>query len=263
MIEKSDDVVAVKKLEPGILRVNLHRPQQLNALSTAVLQKLLHIFEEAKHDASVKAILLTGEGKGFCAGADIKELVPLTGPSGLAFARFGQLVCLSLERLNKPSLAAIHGFALGGGCELAMAATLRIAAENTVFSQPEIQLGLIPGFGGTQRLTRLIGKGRALAMCLTGRRFTAAEALQWGFLNEVVTQENLLSRACSLLQELIQLSPVATQSILASIQQGCNMPLEEACELEAAHFALCCTYADKQEGVSAFLEKRAAKFSGE
>ena len=262
-MDNMNDIVKLMSPETGILQVTLNRPQQLNALSHEVLQRLSHIFDEAKQDTSVKAILLAGEGRAFCVGADIKQLAALNGPEGLAFARFGQAVFRKLELLGKPSLAAIQGYAFGGGCELAMSATLRIAANNTLFGQPEIKLGVIPGFGGTQRLSRLIGKGRALDICLTGRRFTAEEAFQWGLVNELTTPENLMSRAISLLKELVQLGPIAMQSILTVIHQGYDFSLEEAFELEAAHFGLCCTTADKKEGVNAFLEKRAAVFSGE
>lgn len=262
-MDNINDMVKVIPLEAGILQIKLNRPEQLNALSHEVLQQLAHIFEQAKNDKSVKAILLTGEGKAFCAGADIKQLAALNGPKGLAFSRFGQAVFRSLELLGKPSLAAINGFAFGGGCELAMAATLRIAANHAVFGQPEIKLGVIPGFGGTQRLARLIGKGRALDVCLTGRRFNAEEAFQWGLINEITTPENLLTRAQSLLKEFVQLSPIALQSIMTVIHQGYDLTLDEAFELEAAYFGLCCTTADKREGVDAFLEKRAAVFSGE
>lgn len=256
------DILKLTVLEAGILQISLNRPEQLNALSHEVLQRFSNLLQEIKHDSSVRAILLTGEGKGFCAGADIKQLASLTGADGLAFARFGQQVFRQLELVGKPSLAAIHGFAFGGGCELAMAATLRIAARETVFGQPEIKLGVIPGFGGTQRLSRLIGKGRALDICLTGRRFKAEEALQWGLLNEITSAEDLLPRATALLQDLVKLGPIALQSIMTVIDQGYNLSLEEACELEAAHFGLCCTTADKKEGVSAFIEKRTAIFSG-
>lgn len=261
-MEMINDIIKTSLPEPGILQISLNRPEQLNALSHEVLQRLSSITQELQHDSSVKAILLTGEGKGFCAGADIKQLVPLDGPSGLAFARFGQHVFHNLEILGKPSLAAIHGFAFGGGCELAMAATLRIAANNAVFGQPEIKLGVIPGFGGTQRLARLIGKGRALEMCLTGRRFKAEEALHWGFLNEITTPEDLIPRAIAILKELVQLGPVALQSTISVIHQGYDLTLEEAFEMEATHFGLCCTTADKREGVAAFLEKRPAVFGG-
>ena len=256
------DVVKVIPLEAGILQISLNRPEQLNALSREVMQHLSHLFQEIKQDAAVKAVMITGEGKGFCAGADIKQLAELNGTTGLEFARFGQHVFRQLELLGKPSLAAIHGFAFGGGCELAMAATLRLAANNAVFAQPEIKLGVIPGFGGTQRLARLIGKGRALEMCLTGRRFSAEEAWQWGLVNAITAPDQLFAQAKSLLQALTQQSAIALQSMLTVIHRGYDLPLEEALELEAAQFGLCCTTADKREGVNAFLEKRAAVFSG-
>lgn len=258
-----NDIVKVMSPETGILQIHLNRPKQLNALSHEVLKTLSRILEQAKHDKTVKAILLTGEGKGFCAGADITELAGLNGASGLEFARFGQAVMTQLETLGKPSLAAIQGFAFGGGCELAMSATLRIAVKGAVFGQPEIKLGVIPGFGGTQRLSRLIGKGRSLEICLTGRRFSAEEAYQWGLVNELTEADNLQSRAIALLKELVQLGPIALQSIISTINSGYDLALAEALELEAAHFGLCCNTQDKKEGVTAFLEKRAAQFSGE
>lgn len=261
-MEPLSDIVKTSTPVAGVLQITLNRPEQLNALSHAVLSRLSDIFQQAKHDPAVKAILLCGEGKAFCAGADITQLATLTGPQGVAFARFGQAVFRQLECLGKPSVAAIQGYAFGGGCELAMAATLRIAANNTQFGQPEIKLGVIPGFGGTQRLSRLVGKGRALELCLTGRRFTATEAQQWGLVNELTTPEELLARATHLLADLIKLSPIAMQSIMTTIDQGFNLSLEEALELEAVHFGLCCTTADKKEGVSAFLEKRTATFTG-
>lgn len=257
-----DDIVKLSYPEKGVLQITLNRPQQLNALSQEVLQKLMHIFREAKSNPEVRAILLAGEGKAFCAGADIKQLAALNGPQGLAFARYGQATFRALETLGKPSLAAIQGFAFGGGCELAMAATMRIASNNAVFGQPEIKLGVIPGFGGTQRLSRLIGKGRALEICLTGRRFSAEEAWKWGMVNELTTPEELLSRALIILKELVQLGPVAMQSIMTVIDQGYNLSLKEATELEAVHFGLCCTTADKEEGVNAFIEKRTPAFTG-
>lgn len=263
MKDSTKDIVKIITTEAGILQICLNRPDQLNALSHEVLQRLSQVFHDAKHDASVKAVLLTGEGKGFCAGADIKQLASLAdGQDGLKFARFGQAVFRSLELLGKPSLAAVHGFAFGGGCELAMAATMRLATNNTVFGQPEIKLGVIPGFGGTQRLSRLIGKGRALEICLTGRRFTAEEAFRWGLVNELTTSEDMLTRAEAILKDLIQLSPIALQSIMTVIDEGYDLTLDKALELEAAYFGLCCTTSDKREGVSAFLEKRTAVFGG-
>lgn len=262
-MENVNDCLKVSSPVSGILQIHLNRPKQLNALSHDVLKTFSQILEQAKHDCTVKAILLTGEGKGFCAGADIKELAALNGADGLKFASFGQAVMTQLETLGKPSLAAIHGFAFGGGCELAMAATLRIATAGTVFGQPEIKLGVIPGFGGTQRLSRLIGKGRALEICLTGRRFSAEEALQWGLLNALVTPEELQTRALAMLKEIAELGSIALASIMTTIHSGYDLSLDEAFALEAVHFGLCCTTHDKAEGVAAFLEKRTAVFSGE
>lgn len=262
-MDGKQNVVKATREQPGVLHLTLNRPEQLNALSQEVLHHLSQVFQEVKNDTTIKVILISGEGKAFCAGADIKQLASLTGASGLAFAEFGQRVFRELEMLGKPSIAAIHGFAFGGGCELAMAASLRLAANNTVFGQPEIKLGVIPGFGGTQRLARLIGKGRALDICLSGRRFTAEEAHHWGLVNELTTPENLLTRAKALAGELAQLGSVALQSILTTIHQGFDLSLEEALALEAAHFGLCCSTADKREGVNAFLEKRTAVFNGE
>lgn len=249
--------------QAGILHIKLNRPQQLNALSHDVLTELNAAFTTAKQDQSIRAILLSGEGKGFCAGADIKELQAINGAQGLAFAKFGQSVFRQLETLGKPSLAAIHGFAFGGGCELAMAATMRMAAENTQFGQPEIKLGVIPGFGGTQRLARLVGKGRALELCLTGRRFSAQEALQWGFLTMQTTAEKLEMDAINFLQQFTNTSAVAVNAIMSAIHEGYDLPYGEAEALEAAYFGICCQTADKQEGVTAFLEKRPAIFKGD
>jgi enoyl-CoA hydratase len=262
-MDNMNDIVKLSPLDAGVLQITLNRPEQLNSLSQAVLQRLSDIFQHAKQDRAVRAILLNGEGKAFCAGADIKQLAKLNGPEGLEFARFGQSVFRQLENLGKPSLAAVHGYAFGGGCELSMAATLRIATNNAVFGQPEIKLGVIPGFGGTQRLSRLIGKGRALDICLTGRRISADEALRWGLVTELTTPEALLERAKGLLKELAQLGAVALQSVIDVINHGYDLTLDEAQEMEAAHFALCCSTADKHEGVQAFLEKRPAVFSGE
>jgi len=250
-------------LDSGIFHISLNRPQQLNALSMEVLQQFISILGQVKLDKTIKSVLLTGEGKVFCAGADIKQLANMNGQHGLDFAHLGQTAFHHLELLGKPSLAAIHGVAFGGGCELAMAATLRIAAEHTIFGQPEIKLGVIPGFGGTQRLARLIGKGRALEVCLTGRNITADEAYHFGLVNEMVALDKLLERAKTLLSNLSQFSPVAMKSIMTVIHKGYDLSLDEAMELEAAYFGVCCSTADKREGVAAFLEKRAPVFSGE
>ena len=257
-----DNVLKITTPEPGILQISLNRPQQRNALNQNVLEALLSTFESAKTNPAVKAILLTGEGQAFCAGADIKELMDLDGPSGYAFAQYGQAVFHTLELLGKPSLAAIHGFAFGGGAELAMAATLRIATNTTQFGQPEIKLGVIPGFGGTQRLARLIGKGRALEICLTGRNFSAAQAYEWGFLNVITSENELLEQSMIILRQFISFPSQSMHSILTAVHHGYDLVLEDGFELEASHFGLCCTTRDKQEGVSAFLEKRVPVFRG-
>lgn len=257
-----DEFVKLSTPDNFILQINLNRPSQLNALNQELLKQLSHALENAKQDTAVKAILITGSERAFCAGADINELQSLNGNKGVTFACFGQAVFRQLELLGKPSLAAISGTAFGGGLELAMAATLRIATEQAVFAQPEIKLGVIPGFGGTKRLSRLIGLGRALDLCLTGKRIDADYALRIGLVNELATSDNLLPRALNILKELTQLSPLAMQSIMTVIDEGYNLPLEQALALEAAHFGLCCNTKDKQEGVSAFLEKRKASFTG-
>ena len=258
-----DNQQLTTQLESGILQIVLNRPQALNALSPELLQELHQTFIAARDNPAVKALLISGAGKAFCAGADINQLKILDGQSGVTFSKQGQAIFRMLEQMGKPSLAAISGFALGGGCELAMAATMRIAAETASFGQPEVKLGVIPGFGGTQRLARLVGKGRALDLCLTGRIIKSDEALLWGLVSEVVAQEKLLIRANEILQGLIKMGPVALKSVMTVIDHGYNLSLDDALLLEAAHFGLCCTTKDKQEGVDAFLEKRAAQFCGE
>lgn len=251
------------QLESGILQITLNRPEALNALSLDLMENFYQILLSAQQDVEIKAILITGEGKAFCAGADIHRLAKLNGPDGATFARHGQRIFRLLEQLGKPSLAAINGFALGGGCELAMAATMRIAATPALFGQPEVKLGVIPGFAGTQRLARLVGKGRALDLCLTGRIIKAEDALTWGLVSEVVAPEALLARAKAILLTLTQLAPFALKSVMNVIDNGYNLSFDDASELEAAHFGLCCATKDKQEGVKAFLEKRTAAFTGE
>lgn len=262
-MKNQEDVAHVSVIDSHILQIKLNRPQALNALNADLMEKLYETFIAAKNDHSIKAILLTGEGKAFCAGADINQLAKLNGQTGLEFARRGQHVFRTLEQLGKPSLAAINGFALGGGCELAMSATMRIAAQTAAFGQPEVKLGVIPGFGGTQRLARLVGKGRALDLCLTGRMIKADEALQWGLVSEIVEPDKLIERAKFILNNMIKLGPVALKSVMATIDRGYDLSLDDAFELEAVHFGLCCATRDKQEGVNAFLEKRSAEFCGE
>lgn len=257
------NTLQISHYDQGILRIVLHRPEKLNALNAELLRELASCLETAKDDPQVKGILITGSGeKAFCAGADINELAHLNAQDGLHFAKQGQAVFSLLETLGKPSVAAINGYAFGGGCELAMSATLRLASEKAVFGQPEIKLGVIPGYGGTQRLPRLIGKGRALELCLTGRTFNAQEALQWGLVSEVIAPNDLVNRAFELLQQLVSQAPIAMRYIMDAIHHGYDLTLPDALNLEANCFALCCATSDKKEGVNAFLEKRTAQFSG-
>jgi len=262
-MDNQNTVLQLTHHNSGILQLTLNRPDALNALNAELMEQLYQALMTANEDTTVKALLITGEGKAFCAGADIKQLAKLNGQTGLEFAHHGQLIFRALEQLGKPSLAAINGFALGGGCELAMAATMRIAATTALFGQPEVKLGVIPGFGGTQRLARLVGKGRALDMCLTGRTIKADQAEAWGLVTEVVMPEDLLKRAITILSGIIQLGPLALQSVMTVIDHGYNLSLADALELEAVHFGLCCATQDKQEGVTAFIEKRPAAFIGE
>ncbi|KTC88531.1 enoyl-CoA hydratase/isomerase family protein [Legionella cincinnatiensis] len=246
----------------GILTLTLNRPEKLNALSSEVLDALVESFSYARTNSKVKALMITGNGKAFCAGADISRLAECTAQTGYEFACRGQEVFRLLETLGKPSLAAVNGFAFGGGCELAISATMRIASVKAQFGQPEVKLGVIPGYGGTQRLARLIGKGRALDLCLTGRFIQAETALQWGLVSEVVEPEALLEKGKNILQGILSMAPLAIASVMEVIDHGYDLALADALHLEAIHFAKVCASQDKQEGVAAFLEKRVAKFEG-
>jgi enoyl-CoA hydratase len=247
----------------GILTLTLNRPQKLNALSTEVLCSLKEVLSAAKSNSKVKALMITGNGKAFCAGADISRLAECTAKTGYQFACDGQEVFRLLETMGKPSLAAVNGFAFGGGCELAISTTLRIASNNASFGQPEVKLGVIPGYGGTQRLARLIGKGRALDLCLTGRFIDAQTALNWGLLSEVVGPEQLVECGKKILQGILKMAPQAISSVMEVIDYGYDLSLTDALHLEAVHFAKVCATTDKREGVAAFLEKRTPVFLGE
>jgi enoyl-CoA hydratase len=247
----------------GILTLTLNRPEKLNALSQDVLQALHEILSDAKDNKAVKAVLITGTGKAFCAGADIGRLAQCNAETGYQFACDGQATFQLLATLGKPSLAAVNGYAFGGGCELAIAATFRLAASNAQFGQPEVKLGVIPGYGGTQRLARLIGKGRALDLCLTGRFIDAPTALQWGLVSEVLAPEALLERSKAWLRGVLSMAPQAIASVMEVIEYGYDLTLDAALHLEAIHFAKVCASHDKKEGVEAFLAKRQAVFTGE
>ncbi len=246
----------------GILTLTLNRPEKLNALSTDVLDALAELFRSAKINPQVKALMITGNGKAFCAGADINRLAECSAQTGYEFACHGQEVFRLLETMGKPSLAAVNGFAFGGGCELAISATLRIASTKAMFGQPEVKLGVIPGYGGTQRLARLIGKGRAMDLCLTGRFINAETALNWGLVTDMVEPEQLLDKGKTLLNGILTMAPLAIAGVMEVIDHGYDLPLQEALHLEAIHFAKVCATQDKKEGVDAFLAKRNAVFKG-
>ncbi len=243
--------------------LTLNRPKVLNALNTATLNELATVYESIRNDDSIRAVLLTGAGeKAFAAGADIQELAAVTGEQGKQLALRGQAVFSSIENCGKPVIACVNGFALGGGCELALACTMRLARETARFGQPEVKLGLIPGYGGTQRLARLLGQGVALQMILTGEMISAADALRIGLVNEVVAAEQLLQRGEELARSIVKMAPLAIRAALQALHGGFDLPLEEALTLEASLFGACCETADKAEGTQAFLAKRAPIWQG-
>jgi enoyl-CoA hydratase/carnithine racemase len=246
-----------------IAYVTVNRPKVLNALNTSTWSDLQAAFEDAKADASVLGVILTGSGeKAFIAGADISELAHVEAFDAEESSRFGQSVLDSIENLGKPVIAAINGFALGGGCETAMACTIRIAAEHAKFGQPEVKLGLLPGGGGTQRLPRLVGKGRALQLILTGETISAQEAYRIGLVNEVVTAAGLIDRAEAILMQIAANAPIAVKFSLQAVNKGLETSQSEGLALESSYFGICAATEDKKEGTSAFLEKRAPKFHG-
>ncbi len=243
--------------------VTVNRPKVLNALNTPTWRDLKAAFEDARADASIRGVILTGAGeRAFIAGADIAELARVSPFEAEQSSRFGQSVLDLVEGLGKPVIAAINGFALGGGCETAMACTIRIAAEHARFGQPEVKLGLLPGGGGTQRLPRLVGKGRALQLILTGGTIDAQEAWRIGLVNEVVPAADLIARAEAILAEIFANAPIAISYSLDAVNRGLNGDQAEGLSLEAALFGVCAGTADKAEGAAAFLEKRAPAFQG-
>jgi len=246
-----------------IAYVALNRPKVLNALNTKTWENLRTAFEAARDDDEVRGVILTGAGdKAFIAGADINELAQLTAVGGEESSSFGQAVLNLVENLGKPVIAAINGFALGGGCETAMACTIRIASETAKFGQPEVKLGILPGGGGTQRLPRLVGKGRALQLILTGEMISAQEAYRIGLVNEVVPAPNIIARAEAILNQIFSNAPIAVKYSLEAVNKGLETSQAEGLSLEASFFGLCSGTEDKKEGTSAFLEKRTAKFQG-
>ena len=247
----------------GVAVVTINRPKVLNALNSATLDELRRVLLAIRRDEAVRCVIITGAGeKSFIAGADINELAVQTPVSGRDHARTGQHVLDLIENLGKPVIAAINGFALGGGCELAMACTIRIAADTARLGQPEINLGIIPGYAGTQRLARLIGRGRALDMLLTGEHVNAAEAFRLGLVNRVVPAGQLMDDARKLAASLAAKAPIAMRFIIDAVNKGLDMPLAEAQNYEATLFGLVASTDDMREGTKAFLEKRKAEFRG-
>ena len=247
----------------GIAYVTVNRPDKLNALNRQVIEELQACFRVLRRDEEVRAVIITGAGqKAFIAGADINELAAQTPVEGREMSRRGQHMLEVIENLGKPVIAAINGYALGGGCELAMACTLRVASESARLGQPEVKLGIIPGYAGTQRLPRLVGKGRALEMILGGDPITAQEAYRIGLVNQVVPASELIAAAEKLAQKIMANAPLAVKFALEAVNHGMEMSETEGQFLEANLFGLCCTTADMKEGTRAFLEKRPPTFKG-
>lgn len=245
----------------GILYITIDRPKVLNALNAQTVEEIGQAFEAARDDASVKCIILTGGGeKAFVAGADINELATMTPVAGKAIAEKGQRIFGAIERFPKPVIAAINGFALGGGCELALSCHIRVASEKAQLGLPEVTLGIIPGYGGTQRMARLLGKGKALELILTGDRIGAAEAERIGLVNRVVPAEQLLTVADEMARKIASRGPLAVRAAIEAVMSGSEMPQAEGQILEATLFGLLASTEDMKEGMGAFLEKRAANF---
>jgi enoyl-CoA hydratase len=257
-----ENLLYERKDRIGTITVN--RPERLNALSLRTIQELAAVLSEAAEDQGVRVLIVTGAGeKAFVAGADIKELAQMTPVSGRETALRGQAVFHKLETMGKPSIAAINGFALGGGCELALACSIRLASRTAKLGQPEVKLGIIPGYGGTQRLARLCGKGVAHELCLTGEMISAEEAQRIGLVNHVYEPAELLPAATAMAKKIAANGRFAVGLAMEAIARGADMPQEEGMAFEAALFGTCCATAEMREGTRAFLEKRAARFDDE
>ena len=247
----------------GIAFITFNRPKVLNALNRKTIEELHQVLLDAKSDDSVRVLILTGSGeKAFVAGADINELAQQTPVEGKEFSLYGQSVFHLLETIGKPSICAINGFALGGGCELALACSIRIASKTARLGQPEVKLGILPGYGGSQRLTRLCGKGTAHELCLTGEMIGAEEAQRIGLVNRIHEPAELMPAAEDMAKKIIEKAPLAVKYCMEAIERGAEMPLEEGLFLEATLFGLCCATEDMREGTKAFLEKRPGQFKG-
>ena len=251
------------EIRDSIAFLTINRPDKLNALNDEVVRELHQAALALKADDSVRGVILTGSGsKAFVAGADIGDLAKQGVMDGRQRALNGQQMLYALERMGKPVLAAVNGFALGGGCELAMACHIRIAAENARFGQPEVSLGITPGYGGTQRLPRIVGKGNALYMLLTGEHVNAADALRMGLVSKVVPQDQLMTEAEKTMKGIVAKGPVALALTIEAVDRGLETTLEEGMRIEADAFGLVASTQDMKEGLTAFLEKRPAKFTG-
>jgi enoyl-CoA hydratase len=251
-------------LRDGIGYLTINRPEKLNALNDQVMADLDACFARIAQDSAVKAVILTGAGeKAFVAGADIGLLAAQTPIQGKETSVRGQRVLDRIENLGKLVIAAINGYALGGGCELAMACTLRVASETAKLGQPEVKLGIVPGYAGTQRLPRLVGKGRAMEIVLSGETITAAEAWRIGLVNQVVPAKDLMATCEALARKIMANGPLAVRFAMEAVNRGCEMTQEQGQFLEATLFGLCCTTADMKEGTRAFLEKRPPSFTGQ
>ncbi len=247
----------------GVLIITIDRPKVLNALNAQTVAEIGEAFEAARDDDAVKCIILTGAGeKAFVAGADINELAQMNPISGKLVAEKGQRVFRNIERFPKPVIAAVNGFALGGGCELALACHIRIASEKAQLGLPEVSLGIIPGYGGTQRMARLLGKGKALELILTGDRIKADEAERIGLVNKVVPAEELMNAAETMARTIATRGPLAVRAAIEAVMSGSEMPLDEGQTLEATLFGLLASTEDMKEGMGAFLERRTADFTG-
>ncbi len=251
------------ELREGIATVTVNRPQVRNALNAKTVEEMDHCWQTLQENQDVGAVILTGAGdRAFVAGADIRELNTYSPVQAQEHARRVHTVIGRLEQMGKPVIAAINGYALGGGCELALACTLRIASQNAQLGQPEVKLGILPGYGGSQRLPRLIGKGRALEMILTGEPVPADVALDWGLVNQVVPPERLLPAAREVAGKILTSSRTAVRYSLQAVREGLEQPLEQGLFLESVLFGLCFATPDMREGTTAFLEKRPARFTG-
>lgn len=245
-----------------IATLTINRPDKLNALNEETVAELGGAIDEVRRRADIGGVIVTGAGRAFVAGADIGEIAGQTAVSAKNLAQRGQRVFGRFERSSKPVVAAVNGFALGGGCELAMACHIRVAADTAKFGQPEVKLGLVPGYGGTQRLPRLVGKGRALQLLLTGEMIDAAEAYRIGLVNQVVSAAELLPAATAMMRQILANAPLAVAQCIEAVHRGLDASLDDALALEATQFGLLASTSDTQEGTRAFLDKRPARFVG-